>query len=64
MNMDDNYLDFEEPTPEKEKDNKKGIIIAAVGVVLLCCCCIVGGYLFYQYLVDPVVDWVLNLLNL
>jgi fatty acid desaturase len=47
MNMDDNYLDFEEPTPEK-KDNKKVIIIAAVAIVLCCCCAFVlSGYLWW-----------------
>jgi hypothetical protein len=41
MNLDDNYLDFEEPTPEKGKDNTKILIAVAVGVVLCCCCAFV-----------------------
>ena len=32
MNLDDNYLDFEEPTPEEKTDKTKIIIAVAVGV--------------------------------
>ena len=63
MNMDDNnYIEFEEAKPEK--DNRKTILIIAGVVLVLCCCCIVGGYLFYQYLGDPFIEWVRGVLNI
>ena len=62
MNMDDNnYIEFEEAKPEK--DNRRTILIIAGVVLLVCCCCIVGGYLFYQYLGDPLFEWLRSVLN-
>lgn len=56
MNMDDNnYVEFEEAKPEK--DNRRTIIIIAASVVALCLCCIISGYVFYQFLGDPLVRW-------
>ncbi len=56
MNMDDNdYVEFEEAQPEK--NNRKTVLIVAGVLVVLCCCCVLSGYLFYQYLGDPIVQW-------
>ena len=63
MNMDDNnYIEFEEAKPEK--DNRRTFLIIGGAILLFCCCCIVGGYLFYQYLGDPLVEWVRSFLNI
>jgi len=63
MNMDDNnYIEFEEAKPEK--DNRKTILIISGVVLVFCCFCIVGGYLFYQYLGDPLIEWLRGLLNI
>lgn len=60
MNMDESYLEFEEPTPEKEKDNTKKII-AIVALVLLFCCCgfVLSGWFVWG---DPLMR-LLGLLN-
>jgi peptidoglycan/LPS O-acetylase OafA/YrhL len=63
MNMDDNnFVEFEEAKPEK--DNRKTVIIVAAAVILVCCCCILAGYLSYQYLGDPFVNWLRATFNL
>lgn len=57
MNMDDNFMDFEEPeaVEEEQKNNKTKIIIIAAVAVVLCCCCafLISGYFVWG---DPLAE--------
>lgn len=43
------------PAPEQPKKNNTTLYIV-LGVVAFCCCCVVGGFVFYQYLGDPLMN--------
>ena len=45
------------PIEEPEGRGNRIWIILAVVVLVLCCCCIVSAYIFYQYLGDPLMEW-------
>jgi hypothetical protein len=49
------------PAPEEPKKNNT-ILYIAIAAVILCCCC-VGAFIFYQYLGDPLVEAIRNLLG-
>ncbi|TES89959.1 MAG: hypothetical protein E3J88_04985 [Anaerolineales bacterium] len=57
MEMSDDFITQGEDGPEPKDDRRRLIfIIAAVAIVILCCC-ILTAYLFYDYLGDPIMEF-------
>jgi hypothetical protein len=57
MNLEENeFIEFDE-VEEPKNDNRRTILIVAGAVLLVCCCCVASVYIFYQYLGDPLVNW-------
>ena len=44
------------PVAEGEPKKNNTTLYIIIGVVVLCCCCVVGGFVFYNYLGDPIME--------